>query len=182
MKRFINRNRLKFDFQFIFLNYFVNRIPIWFVRRWIYLKCGMKIGKGARVGIGTVVYSPNGITIGNRTIINEFCCLDGRGGLHIDNDVGVSIYTKIITATHDANSRDFKYVTGSVRIFHHVWIGAGATILNNTTLRAYTVIGAGSVYKGCSSPRDIIVGNPGKVIKKRDDNLDYKIDYEPYFR
>ncbi len=178
----MNMNRFRTDLQYIFLNMFVNRIPSWFVRRFIYSLCGMKIGKEARIGIGTVIYHPSGISIGNRSIINEFCYLDGRGGIMIDHDVSISIYSKVITGTHVMNDNEFRYRSGKIKIRHHVWIGTGATILNDSLIAQYTVIGAGCVFKGTSSPGDVVVGNPGRAIRKRKDSLDYKIDYTPFFR
>ncbi len=174
--------RFKTDIQYIYLNFLVNRIPSWTIRRCLYRRSGMRIGKGARIGIGTVVYCPNPKIIGNSSVINEFCYSDGRVSLDIDAHLTTSIYSKIITATHMMNSKSFEYKTGRVKIQHHVWLGTGATVLNDTVLAPYTVIGAGSVYKGVSESYDVIVGNPGKVIKKRSKNQIYHNDYSPYFR
>ena len=174
--------RLQFDLKYIFLNSIVNRIPSWSIRKLIYKQFGMRIGNGARIGIGTVVYCPENIVIGDRSIINENCYLDGRFGIRIDRDVGISVFSKIITGTHRIDRDGFVYSGEEILIRNHAWICANATILFGSTLAEYTVIGAGCVFKGRSNAYDVIAGNPGKVIKKRIDKEDYKINYKPYFR
>ena len=72
--------QIKSSFVYVFLNNFVNYIPCWSIRRAIYRLFGMKIGKNSRIMMKTIVVYPKGITIGENSIINEQCLLDGRGG------------------------------------------------------------------------------------------------------
>lgn len=166
---------------YIFLNQFVCYLPCWTLRKMIYQLCGLKIGKKSRIGIGTKVVTPSGISIGERTIINEMCYLDGRGGITIGDDTSISFGTTIITGSHRANN-DFCYYTAKVLIGNHVWTGARAIILDGSTLEDGSIIGAGSVLKGTAENCGIYVGNPARFIKKRTDSLQYKIEYHPFFR
>lgn len=166
--------------QEIFLNQHVNRIPSWTIRRAFYVMLGMKISKGARIGIGTVVKKPKGISIGERSIINENCHLDGRGGLTIGSDTSISVYSTIITATHKPD-KGFVYVSGPVVIEDHVWLGAHAIVLNDSCLKSYTIIGAGCVFKGITEEKGIYIGNPAKLLKIRSEIQDYHLDYSPFF-
>lgn len=86
---------------YIFYNYIVAYIPSWTLRKCFYILGGMKIGKGSRIYMKCKVRSPWNIRIGNNTIINEECYLDGRGSLIIGNNVSISYYTVIITASHE---------------------------------------------------------------------------------
>lgn len=173
--------RLFSDLEYIFLNGCVNHIPIWHIRKLIYAVSGVKMGAKSRIAMGTVIVCPRGIAIGERTVINENCHLDGRGGLTIGDDVSISFGTVIITASHKINSDSFEYRTGSVKIEDHVWTGAHAIILDNTVLQSGVVIGAGSVIKDETQNGGVYVGNPAKLIKSRD-SMDYKLDYSPFFR
>lgn len=174
-------SRLKYDFKYIALNYFIRHIPAWYIRRAFYILMGMKIGKNARIGINTVIINPENITIGKRTIINENCHLDGRGGLIIENDTSISFGTTIITATH--NSKDeFEFIPEKVVIKDHVWIGANAIILNGSIIERLCIIGAGCVFKGDSKEKEIYIGNPAKKIRERDCLGKYEINYRPFFR
>lgn len=165
----------------ILLNYIINRIPCWTIRKIIYSIFGMKIGKGARIGIKTMVTKPQKIRIGERSVVNEYCHLDGRGGLTIGNDVSVSIYSVIITASHHINSDTFEYFTGPVEIQNNVWLGTRSIVLNDSIVRTNSIIGAGCVFKGVSEENSIYVGNPAVLIKKRCLSKEYNLSYSPFF-
>lgn len=178
----IDINRLKGDAKYIFLNMFVNKIPCWTIRKKLYKSCGMQIGAGARIGIGTVVVYPQNITIGKRTVINEYCHLDGRGGLVIGNDASISVYTTIITAGHNMNSEKFECRTAKTQIGDNVWIGARAIILENSKIGDFAVIGASCVFKGVAEKKEIYIGNGKRMIGTRNIGTKYRMEYKPYFR
>ena len=58
---------------------------------------------------------------------------------------------------------------GDVWIGNDVWIGYGATILSGVHIGDGAVIGAGSVVSKNVDPYAIVVGNPGRMVKKRFD-------------
>lgn len=69
-----------------------------------------------------------------------------------------------------SSSRSDEIVSnGDIIIGNDVWIGYGVVILSGTVIPDGCVIGAMSVVKGKFEPYDIIVGNPGKSVKKRFD-------------
>lgn len=175
-------NRVIYDLQYIVLNKFVNQIPCWNLRKRIYKKFGVIMGKGSRIGIGTIVLGPDKIKIGDRSIINENCLLDGRGGLVIGHDTSISSYSKILTASHRNNSPNFDYYTQKTKIGNNVWIGTAAVILNGSVLEDYVIIGAGAVMKGNAKEKFVMVGNPAKYLKKRDLTQAYHLKYNAYFR
>lgn len=63
---------------------------------------------------------------------------------------------------------------GNVIIGNDVWIGYGATILSGVIIGDGAVIGANAVIAKSVEPYSIVVGNPGKEIKKRFDNKTIK--------
>ncbi len=178
----MNLSRIKKDLVYIFLNGLVCYIPIWKIRKIIYKSFGMKIGNHTRIGINTKIISPHKIILGDYSVINEECYLDGRGGLNIGNNCSISIRTIIITASHDANSDMFAYYEKEVQIKDNVWIGANAVILDGSILNNYTIIGANAVVKTETVEKGIYVGNPLKLLKYRDINSKYHINYIAYFR
>lgn len=175
-------SRMTYDMKYIILNQIVNKIPSWHLRRFIYRRFGIKIGKGSRIAINTVVIDPDKITIGDNSIINEFCHLDGRGGLEIEDNVSISVYSKIITASHKSNSSSFEYYTKPTRIKTNAWIGCSALILDGSTVERNVIIGAGSVLKGITVEDGIYVGNPIRLLKKRNLETKYTLHYHPFFR
>ena len=170
------------DAQYVFLNYFICYIPCWIIRKLFYRLAGMKIGKKSRIHMGTKIISPKKISIGENTIINEACMIDGRGGLTIGCNVSISLYTMIISASHDKNSGTFEYYDKHTVIEDCVWIGARAIILEGSTLKERCIIGAGSVFKGSSEENGIYVGVPARIVGHRTLDNNYKLDFQPFFR
>lgn len=170
------------DLKYIWLNMFVAYIPAWWLRKCFYRLAGMKIGQRCRIGIGTKIIRPKNIKLGDGCIINEYCHLDGRGGLTIGNETSISIYCKIVSASHDLNSNDFKYQSNKIEIHDHVFIGANAMILENTIIKRGAVIGASSVAKGIFDENKIYAGNPIKCIKDRNCLLKYELYHQAFFR
>jgi acetyltransferase-like isoleucine patch superfamily enzyme len=115
---------------------------------------------------GLELYCSGGITIGNNTTINKYIDLDGRGGLIIGNNVSISAYCKIITASHDPNASDFKYITKPVSIEDYVWVGTSAIILPGVTLKRGCIVASGSIVTKNVAEYEIVAGNPAKKLVK----------------
>lgn len=56
---------------------------------------------------------------------------------------------------------------GDIIIGNDVWIGANATIMSGVTIADGCVIGSNAVVTKSTEPYSIVVGNPGRVVKKR---------------
>ena len=174
--------RFRSGLRYWFLNSVVNRIPAWWIRRPLYRLSGVKMGKGCRICLYTIIDYPKGIRIGDRSIINENCFLDGRGRLSIGDDVSISIYSRIITASHKANDISFSYYESSVQIDNNVWLGAGAIVLDGSHLEQGSIIGSGCVFKGLAEKDSIYIGNPAKILKSRLLNEYYRLNYRPWMK
>lgn len=170
------------DMLFVFINYFVAYIPIWFIRKIFYKIFGMKIGKKSRINMRCIVWQPWRIKIGRNTIINEKCLLDGRGGLEIDDYVSISYDTIIYTASHKTNSSNFEGFKKRVTIKHGTWIGARTIILPGTIIAENVVIAAGSVVNKVIPPNQIWGGSPSRYIKDRELTEEIKFKDLTFFR
>ena len=170
------------DLKYIFINYFVSNIPCWWIRRFFLKIFGMKIGKGSRIHMKCTIVSPKGIEIGDRTIINEYCYLDGRGGLKIGDDSSISIFSMLITGSHDKGSDEFSYIPGTIVIENNVWLGARSIVLQDSVVRNKAIIGAGSVFKGVSDENSIYLGMPARKTSELKLNSEYHLSYKSYFR
>ncbi len=84
----------------------------------------------------------------------------------------VTISSNVKILAHDAS---MGYVTngackiGIVEIGNHVFIGANSTILPNTRIGDYAIIGAGSVVAGGVPAGTVYAGNPARFIKSTED-------------
>lgn len=167
---------------YIFLNYVVAYIPIWTIRKLIYKLFGMKIGKGSRIYMKCIIRSPWNIEIGNNTVINENCVLDGRGGISIGDNVSISLFTTILSASHDRKSESFEYIKKKVVIENNVWIGVRAVVLEGTVLKKGCVLGAASSLKGDTEEGYIYVGVPAQKSINRELREFYQISHYDFFR
>ncbi|MBU2900551.1 acyltransferase [Maribacter dokdonensis] len=121
------------------------------------------------------------IVIGENSVINRKCYLDGRGGVIIGNNVSISPEVNLITATHDAQSKNFEYAIKLIRIEDYVWIGTRATILPGVSLGKGCVVATGSVVSKDVAPFTIVGGVPAKKIGDRNNYLDYNCKWMPPF-
>lgn len=64
---------------------------------------------------------------------------------------------------------DCLWSKGDIVIGNDVWVGSGVKILSGVTIGDGCVIGAGAVVTKSIPPYSIVVGNPGRVVKKRFD-------------
>ena len=163
---------------YVFCNYFINIIPSWTIRKLLYRLCGMKIGKHSRIMMRTIVTLPWKIKIGNNTTINEYCYLDGRGGLTIGDNVNIALYSMIVTGTHNHKSAKFDYYTEPIVIEDDVWIAVRGIVLNGCTIKKGAVISAGAVVSARTTcaPMSIYSGVPATKVKEDHREADLDLD------
>lgn len=108
-----------------------------------------KIGDGTVIIHGSIVQS--GCKVGKHAILNTSCVVD-----------------------HDSTIGDFSHISPNVTICDNVTIGegvhigAGATIIPGITIGKWCVIGAGAVITQNLPDYSLVVGVPGKIIRKLD--------------
>lgn len=179
------RKKLKIllcDIDYIFLNYFVANIPCWYIRKILYLLHGMKIGAHSRINMKCIVYAPWKISIGSNTIVNEYALLDGRGRLYIKDNVSISMYSMLYSASHYSWSSTFEYYTKETVVGSGCWIGAKAIVLPGSKLEENTIIGANSVIKGVTVANGIYCGNPAKYSSERQFKGNISINTVMFFK
>lgn len=113
-----------------------------------------------RIYIGDFVSINRGVKIFNSSLKN---CK-----VIIGNNVRIGPEVKILGGTHDYNYLNLPDVGKDIIICDDVWIGCNAILLPGVNLGNGAVIGAGSVVTKNIPPWSIAVGNPAKVIKKRE--------------
>lgn len=110
----------------------------------------------AKIGVGTIiapmaVIAPN-VVIGKHVLVNI--------GATISHDTRLGDYVTISPGVH---------IAGKVEIGEGVFVGIGAAISNNVKIAAGSVIGAGAVVlDDIIDENSVVVGMPGKVIRKND--------------
>jgi len=174
-------NRLIIALLFYSYNNVFSKLPSYSVRHLFLIKVlGYTIGHDAAIHMGCFFTGKN-ITIGNNTIINRKCYLDGRGTLKIGNNVSIAPESYILTMTHDGQTSDFSPIRKTTQIDDYAWLGARVLILPGVHLGTGCIIGAGSVVTKDVPPYTVVAGSPAKNIGERNSNLSYELKYRPLF-
>lgn len=122
----------------------------------------IKIGKNVGIS-GATIYARKGIYIGDNTCIGGNCKI-------LDNDFHPIDANKRNELMRNPNGGDDNTYVKSKEIFigEDCFIGCNTIILKGTRLGNRCIVGAGAVVSGEFPDDSVIVGNPGKVIKKVD--------------
>lgn len=173
-----------YELVYLFMNSFVAHIPIWIVRKSFYILFGMKIDRGSRILMGTVVTKPWKISIGKNSIVNEKCHLQSGEKIIIGDNVTIAAYSKIITGSHDLNADDFHYIESPVTIEDNVAVFTDSIVLPGAYLEKGSAFAAKSVIKkGVYKSNTIYAGNPAKKIGVRRISESYNQGgFGPWFR
>ena len=147
------------------------------------LRCfRMKIGKHCAICRNVDIRSPYRIEIGEHCTVNKRVVLDGRGGVKIGKNVDIAQDVNIWSLQHDYNSPTYSTNSGIVVIEDYVWLASRVTVLPGVTIGRGAVIGTCSVVTKDIPPMSIAVGNPAKVIGRRDDCLEYELGHGGWFK
>lgn len=163
----------------------------------IYWPGNVKLGKGSRIGRGSVIMAYNKVVIGKGVSLEDYCLLDDKGGeiilndgstlnqfsmiqstaenvVEIGNHVAIAPYTRIVPNHKYDGEKRTGTVKGSTRIGDNVWIGAGVTIIIGTNIGENSIIAANSVVTR-DIPENIVAGGtPAKFIKTFEDYVKKK--------
>lgn len=169
---------------------------LWAVRAVIYKMTFGKVGNMTYIGKPTFIEGRRNIYIGNRVRIFPGIRMEaiGNGKITIGNNCAIEQNVQITSKDADlfigdnvtiaANTfitnldHEYKDISKSVMEQGHLinqtsigegcFIGYGVSIQSGTILGKHCVIGTGSVVKGKFPDYSVIVGIPGRVVKKYD--------------
>jgi|SRR4249919_3669410 len=133
-------------------------------------------GSRITVGEGSVIDSfvkikPAGgtgdLVIGARTIINSGCVLYTGNGVRIGDHVAIAANCVFAPTNHQFQARaqrirdqGFRPSKGGIIVEDDVWIGVGCVLLDGAILRKGCVIGAMSLVRGEVPAYSVNAGNP----------------------
>ncbi len=183
IEKSINRlNTIMLEFWLMVLR-FVGYIPIHTIRKLFYLVSGIKISWSSTIHIGANFFNPNGITIGQDTIIGDHCFLDGRAPLSIGNHTDIASQVLIYNDEHNVHDPDFGNNFGAVTIKDYVFIGPRAIMLPGVTIHKGAVVAAGAVVTKDIPEGEVWGGVPAKKISQRNvDNYHYQLGRAMWFQ
>jgi acetyltransferase-like isoleucine patch superfamily enzyme len=168
------------NFAYNALLYIHNNWVTWVPSHWVrrsFLRHFMhvELGQGCSTLLGLRLYTRGEISIGDHSVIDRDCVLDGRGGISIGANVNLAPEVMVLTAYHDPDSDNFVGIEKGVVIEDHVWIATRAMILPGVTIGRGAVVGAGSVVTKDVQAGTIVAGNPARFIRDRKGSQSYQV-------
>jgi acetyltransferase-like isoleucine patch superfamily enzyme len=156
--------------------------PLWQrIFRLYAIRENVKTGRNFHIGIGSKVFAPRGLVIGNDVHVGKLCTIECDGEIgdevmianavgiigRFDHDhtvMGVPMRRApwIGDPDYQGAGRKLRVVIGS-----DVWIGYGAIIVSGVTIGRGAIIGAGSVVMSDVRPYAIVLGNPARMVGER---------------
>lgn len=115
----------------------------------------VRIGRNSYINSGVVIYSGNGVNIGEDVLVAANCTF-------------APVSHEFASRAKKIVEQGFKPGRGGILVEDDVWIGANCVILDGAVLRKGCVIGAHSLVMGEVEPYSINVGNPLKTIGYRE--------------
>jgi Acetyltransferase (isoleucine patch superfamily) len=107
----------------------------------------IELGQHVSVNSGTVIYSGNGVRIGDNVLIAANCTFAPVNHSYEDRN-------RLI------REQGFLRSKGGITIEDDVWIGANCVILDGTYIRKGAVVGANSLVRGTLEAYSVYAGNP----------------------
>lgn len=114
------------------------------------------------------------VRLGSRTYINSGCVLYSGNGITIGNDVLIAANCTLAPVNHAFRERGrliteqgFQPSRGGIVIEDDVWIGANCVLLDGAVLRRGCVVGADSLVRGELPAYSICRGTPAVPVDER---------------
>lgn len=138
------------------------------LRGLIYRPFLKKCGKNFQVGINAKLEHFNNIEIGDDVYIGHGCWISGiRGGIHLDNQVMLGPFVKMVSSNHTPNNNSFRFGPGigaKITISKGTWVGSNSVITAGVNIGECCLVGAGSVVTKDFDSFSILAGIPAKLI------------------
>jgi maltose O-acetyltransferase len=131
------------------------------------------VGTGIEFDWPVTINFSERVFLGDNIYVGPNSVLDGRGGLEIRDHTIISAEVRIMTSMHRFQHAkllpyDEVELLRSVKIGMGVWIGVRAMVLPGVVLGDGCIVGAGAVVARSWEDGSIVVGNPARLVRKRD--------------
>ena len=112
------------------------------------------IGADCAINSGTVIYTGNGIRIGDAVLIAANCTLAPTNHQFADRSKRI-------------RDQGFQPSRGGIVIGDDVWLGANVVVLDGAVIGQGCVVAAGAVVRGDLEPYSVYAGSPAKRVGAR---------------
>lgn len=142
--------------------------------------------KNTKIGSDSIISEDTWININHRNsksidlAIGDHCFIGRRNFFSTGHSIKIGSYCltgpncNFLGADHIYQSPFVPYISsgvttnGDIEVGSNCWLGANVTVLKDVKIGYGSVIGAGTVVNKDVPPLSLVVGSPGKVIKRFD--------------
>ena len=136
------------------------------------LQSCLSVGTGVRLRMPVTVYHPESLSFGDQVDIGEFVVIRASGGVTIGSRVLVAAHAVISSRQHPTTLPRWGVTEDApIAIEDDVWIGAKATILKGVRIGRGAIVAASSVVTSDVEPWTIVAGNPARVVRRLEPNI-----------
>ena len=146
-------------------------IPGTYWRKLVLRIFGANIGKGGKIKTNIKISEPWNLSIGDHCWIGENVWIDNLALVKIGNRVCISQGVYLCTGNHNYKKDLFNLILEKIIIEDDCWIAAKSIIAPGSILKRGSVSFLGSLVSGILQEDGIYKGNPAKLLKSKDDNL-----------
>ena len=141
--------------------------PFWAWRRAI-LRCfGAQIGRDVHIFPTARIMVPWNLRVGDNSAIGDCASIYNLGVVSLGADVTVSQNAHLCAGTHDFRRPDMPLLKPPITIGAGAWICADAFIGPGVSVGSMAVVGARAVVVRDVDGRDVVAGNPARIVGKR---------------
>jgi acetyltransferase-like isoleucine patch superfamily enzyme len=149
--------------------------------RWYAVRANVQLGRDVHLGIGTILWAPTRLVVGDHVYIGKFCTIECDG--RIGDDVIMANQVGLVGRrdhNHRAVGRTIRHAPwiGDTRgpapgrdlqvvIEGDNWVGYGAIVLSGVTIHHGAIVAAGAVVTHDVEAYAIVAGNPARKVGMR---------------
>ncbi len=139
----------------------------------IFAERGRKITIGDNTFIAADCTLHGPLTIGNEVAINHHCILDGgRAGITLGDQARLAAYCHLYAFDHGMDLAEPIYQQAvrsqGIQVGRDVWLGAHVGIKDGVNIADQAIVGMNSMVTKSVEERQIVAGNPAKLIRYRE--------------
>ncbi len=128
---------------------------------------GATIGRNVRIDPSVKVFIPWNLECGEWTSIGFDVLVYNLGKVSLGKQVTISQRSHLCAGSHDYRDSSMPLIKASIQIGDGCWICADAFLGPNVIVGEQAIVGARAVVVKSIEPRQIVGGNPAKVVGTR---------------
>ena len=144
----------------------------WGLRRWLLRLFGARVGREVRIHRTVRIAIPWNLVIEDEVAIGDGVQIYNLGLVSIGAQATISQGAHLCAGTHDHRRPDLPLVKCTIAIGRAAWVCADVFIGPNVKVGDFAILGARTVVVRDVPPGLVVVGNPARIVGRRECSTD----------